>query len=102
MAQVGIREFKAGLSRYLREVRRGRPVYLTDRGEVVAQITAPVGLPGSGAQTHGSTADARLRALVERGVVRPAAQTDRLWASGPLVRMKPGTARRLLDADRDG
>lgn len=39
MAQVGIRELKANLSRYLREVQRGKCVYVTDRGEVIAQIT---------------------------------------------------------------
>ena len=101
MAQVGIREFKAGLSRYLREVRSGRPVYVTDRGEVVVQVTTPTGLPGAGARTRGSTADARLRTLIERGVLRPAARSARPWAKGPLARMKPGTACRLLDADRE-
>jgi antitoxin (DNA-binding transcriptional repressor) of toxin-antitoxin stability system len=37
MTQVGIRAFKAELSRYLRQVRNGQPVLLTDRGQVIAR-----------------------------------------------------------------
>lgn len=97
MALVGIRQFKAELSRYLREVRRGASVFVTDRGEIVAEVCRP-GLAGRG--TGGSSAAARLRALEERGLLRPPARTDRTWTKGALVRSKPGTARRLLDADR--
>lgn len=97
MAQVGIRRFKAELSRYLREVRRGRPVYVTDRGEIIAEVSRPGGGRGGAA----SPAAARLRALEERGQIRQPARADRSWARGALVRLKPGTARRLLDADRD-
>lgn len=100
MSQVGIRAFKAELSRYLRQVRNGQRVLLTDRGQVIAEISAPPGAAvGSGArQMRG--ARTRLAALVERGMLRPAARTDRPWATGRLVRLAPGTARRLLDADR--
>lgn len=98
MAQVGIRRFKAELSRYLREVRRGRPVYVTDRGEIIAEVSKPGGV-GSG--TAASPAAVRLRALEERGQFRQPARTNRAWTKGALMRLKPGTARRLLDADRD-
>jgi antitoxin (DNA-binding transcriptional repressor) of toxin-antitoxin stability system len=99
MAQVGIRAFKAELSRYLRQVRSGRSVLLTDRGQVIAEVSAPtVATKSTGARKLGR--DARLAALIERGVLRPAACRDRPWAKGRLVRLPPGTARRLLDADR--
>lgn len=35
---VGVRELKNRLSRYLREVKRGRTVTVTERGEVVALV----------------------------------------------------------------
>jgi prevent-host-death family protein len=100
MAQVGIRAFKAELSRYLRQVRSGRPVLVTDRGQVIAQVSAPTSTAkGPGAEGHRGPAT-RLAALIERGILRPAACADRPWAKGRLVRLAPGTASRLLDADR--
>ena len=100
MTQVGIRAFKAELSRYLRQVRSGRPVLVTDRGQVIAQVSAPTTTAkGPGAEGHRGTAT-RLAAMIERGILRPAACADRPWAKGRLVRLAPGTARRLLDADR--
>jgi len=100
MAQVGIRAFKAELSRYLRQVRSGRPVLVTNRGQVIAQVSAPTSsAKGPGAEGHRGTAS-RLAALTERGILRPAACADRPWAKGRLVRLAPGTASRILDADR--
>jgi antitoxin (DNA-binding transcriptional repressor) of toxin-antitoxin stability system len=46
MKTAGIREFKAKLSQYLAEVRRGEVVLVTDRGEVVAEVRQPA-WPGS-------------------------------------------------------
>jgi prevent-host-death family protein len=37
-AVVGVRELKTRLGRYLREVRRGRTIVVTDRGEPVAEL----------------------------------------------------------------
>ncbi|OLC50160.1 MAG: hypothetical protein AUH67_02535 [Chloroflexi bacterium 13_1_40CM_4_69_19] len=43
---VGIRDLKSGLSAYLRRVRRGEALLVTDRGEPIARIV-PAGLaPG--------------------------------------------------------
>jgi len=39
-----VRELKSGLSRYLRRVRAGETIVVTDRGEPVARII-PVGIP---------------------------------------------------------
>jgi prevent-host-death family protein len=41
MVAVGVRELKNRLSEYLRRVRQGETVLVTDRGTVVAQLTPP-------------------------------------------------------------
>jgi antitoxin (DNA-binding transcriptional repressor) of toxin-antitoxin stability system len=41
MKTVGIRELKDHLSEYLRRVRGGESVLVTDRGEVVAEFSPP-------------------------------------------------------------
>ena len=38
MEEVGVRELKASLSRYLRRVREGETIVVTDRGRPVARI----------------------------------------------------------------
>ncbi len=42
MKAAGIREFKAKISQYLADVRRGEVVLITDRGEVVAEVRQPL------------------------------------------------------------
>ena len=39
MKTVGVRELKNRLSEYLREVRSGESVLITDRGEVIAELS---------------------------------------------------------------
>jgi prevent-host-death family protein len=41
MKSVGLRELKNRLSEYVREVRSGEAVLVTDRGEVVAELLPP-------------------------------------------------------------
>jgi prevent-host-death family protein len=41
MKSVGLRELKNRLSEYVREVRAGEGVLVTDRGEVVAELVPP-------------------------------------------------------------
>jgi prevent-host-death family protein len=58
MITVGVRELKNNLSHYLRDVKRGRPITITERGQSVA-ILMPVG-------TH---SDAQLaRELSRKGI----------------------------------
>lgn len=56
---VGVRELKDHLSEYLRRVRAGESIVITDRGEPIARLT-----PGEAA---GQTGDARLSAAVADG-----------------------------------
>lgn len=44
MITVGVRELKNNLSHYLRDVKRGRPITITERGQSVA-ILMPAGTP---------------------------------------------------------
>jgi prevent-host-death family protein len=41
MRTAGIREVRQNLSALLREVRKGREIVITDRGEPVARLTPP-------------------------------------------------------------
>ena len=100
MEQVGIRAFKASLSRYLREVRAGTPLHITDRGQVIARVSPSAGVGGAPRRAGPGPEDLRLRAMIEGGVLRPASGTDRSWARTRLIRASPGIARKLIDSDR--
>ena len=64
-SEVGIRELKNGLSRYIERVRNGEEVIVTDRGRPVARLSSI------------DAADDRLAELVAAGIVRPPASTQR-------------------------
>jgi antitoxin (DNA-binding transcriptional repressor) of toxin-antitoxin stability system len=98
MRTAGVRELKAKLSEYLREVARGETILVTDRGRVVAELRAPGALP------QDTDPEARrVRDLMAKGLLfRPALTKDR----GALFRLHgpgfpPGTSQRLVDEDRD-
>jgi prevent-host-death family protein len=63
MRTVGVRELKNRLSEYLRIVRTGESVLITDRSEVIAEIVPPGGLASDGSLPPG------LIGLVRRGVL---------------------------------
>jgi antitoxin (DNA-binding transcriptional repressor) of toxin-antitoxin stability system len=95
MKAVGVRELKAHLSRYLREVRAGEVILVTDRSEVVAELRAPGAV--AAAETD---LDRGLRRLAERGGLRVGEPGDReAYRASPLA-APPGTARALLDEER--
>jgi prevent-host-death family protein len=62
--EVGVRELRNHLSRYLERVRGGEEVVVTDRGHAIARV-----LPIGGARV--------LDRLIAEGVVSPAAQPKR-------------------------
>jgi antitoxin (DNA-binding transcriptional repressor) of toxin-antitoxin stability system len=94
MRAVGIRELKNRLSEYLRAVREGECVYVTDRGRVIAELRPP----GAAAAPPGVPPG--LLELARQGRVRlglpnhPAA-----YPPSPL-RLPDGTAQQLIDEDR--
>jgi len=95
MRAVGVRDLKANLSRYLREVERGEVVLVTDRGRVVAELrAAPVSARPESSVERG------LRLLATRiplSILEP--HDPSVYAVSPL-RAEAGTARRLLDDER--
>lgn len=96
MRAVGVRELKNKLSEYLRLVRRGESVLVTDRGRVVAELHPPTRKVLEEFPYPG------LLELARAGKVRLGAPNDPgLYPSRP-VRMPEGTAAALIDEDRDG
>ena len=83
-------EAKARLSAIIRQVREGRHVLVTVRGEPVAEIRR---VPGAG-----NDLPARLAQLADRGVLVPGDRGDRALRR---VARKPGALARFL-ADRNG
>ena len=95
MKVVGIRELKNSLSEYLRRVRAGESVLVTDRGEVVAEL-AP---PGHG--TSDPSVPAALVALARRGLATLGSGTDpNLYRRLPRKGARKLTAAQLLEEER--
>lgn len=90
-----MRELKNRLSEYLRDVRAGERVLVTDRGEVVAEL-AP---PGEGGQ--GVDVPAALVVLARRGLVTLGGPGDGgLYPRLPRRGRRKLTASQLLDDER--
>lgn len=91
MRAAGIKELKARLSEYVRAVKAGETVLVTERGEVVAELRPPtgIGLP--------QAADA-LESLAREGQITHArlAKDGWRWATEGLG-LPTGTAESLLD-----
>ena len=95
MKTVGVRELKNRLSEYLRDVRAGERVLVTDRGEVVAEL-AP---PGHGGREP--DVPAALLALARRGLVTLGAPVEGARYPALPRRSRPKrTAAQLLDEER--
>jgi prevent-host-death family protein len=89
-ALVGIRELKTRLGGYLQEVRQGRTIVITDRGEPVAELS-PVLRPGS--------EDAALARLQALGAVTRL-EHRRLAPFRPVRGRGPSVSDAIID-DRD-
>jgi antitoxin (DNA-binding transcriptional repressor) of toxin-antitoxin stability system len=94
---VGVRELKNRLSEYIRHVRAGESVLITDRGEVVAELAPP---------GHGATdaeVPAGVLALARRGLATVGAKSDsNLYLALPRRRKRKVTAAQLLEEERGG
>jgi antitoxin (DNA-binding transcriptional repressor) of toxin-antitoxin stability system len=94
MKTVGLRELKNRLSAYIREVRAGQAVVVTDRGQVVAELRQP-GQVAPGAKVHPAVAR-----LVNRGMLTLGAPNERRLYP-PLSRLLRSTSSaKLLEAER--
>ena len=94
MQAIGIRELKNRLSHYVRIVKGGEVVLVTDRGEVVAELRPP------GSSPPDSDLPPGLVELARRGQVRlPTARGPHDYPLLPPI-VPDGTAARLLDEER--
>lgn len=89
MRTVGVRELKDKLSHYLRLVRGGEELLVTDRGQVVAELRPP-GRPG---------AQSPLDELIRVGLASACAPNSPS-AYRKLPPTRPGLGKHLLDAER--
>lgn len=101
MKAVGIKELKARLSEYLRQVRAGETILVTDREEVVAEL-GPVRRKAS----RPDSLEATLEALAEAGELTRASLSRSGWRWQPRpLGLPPGTVSALLDelrGEREG
>lgn len=98
MKAVGVRELKAQLSRYLRDVAGGEVVLVTDRGRVVAELRAPGDAPATETDF-----ERRLRVMASRYPLTIGRRSKNYhYEIEPIDRpVPPGTVKALLDAERD-
>jgi antitoxin (DNA-binding transcriptional repressor) of toxin-antitoxin stability system len=92
---VGIRELKNRLSEHLREVRRGEHLLITDRGEVIGELSPP------GQGTAETSVPIGVRALARRGMLTLGNPGDSgSYPALPRVRRGKHDAASMLDAER--
>src|SRR5579872_3850711 len=95
MRTVGIRELKNSLSEYLRRVRSGESVLVTDRGEIVAELTPP------GHSSSDPSAPPGILALARRGLATAGSSADpSLYRQLPRKGRRKLTSSQLLDEER--
>jgi len=90
--QVGIKNLKNNLSAYIRQVRMGVRIQVTDRDQVVAEIGQP-------RRDELGELPPLFAEWIRRGELRPRRASKRPLPVSS-VRFPAGTAQRLLDADR--
>ena len=90
---VGLRELKNRLSEYVRQVRSGEAILVTDRGEVVAELSTP------GQSTADQTIPTGLVNLARRSLITLGLpNSSAVYPALPRLLRQP--AARLLDEER--
>ncbi len=91
---MGLRELKNRLAEYVREVRSGEGVLVTDRGDVVAELVPP------GQTTVQGNVPSGLVALAKEGRLTLGAENDAAAYPKLSRLLKRGRAAALLDEER--
>ena len=89
--QIGVRDAKIHLSKYLRLVKNGQEIVLTERGRPIGKIV-PLG------KDEISLKD-RIKSLEESGVLEPAKKVIKI--SPPIPVSSKKTAQEYLEEDRE-
>jgi len=92
MRKVSSREFKNRMGRYMRAVRKGQSLMLTDRGKVVARVS-----PEEDPQTTPNALHERLKELEAQGLIRLA---TKLFSKFRAVKSRGKPASQMLLEDR--
>jgi len=93
---VGIKQLKARLSEYVREVRAGETVLVTDRDEVVAELR-----PARRQRPAAGSWEEIFQALADAGQVTRASLPKKGWTWKVRgLGLPPGTAQAILDEIR--
>jgi prevent-host-death family protein len=93
MNAVGLRELKNQLSRYVQRARSGETVLITDRGEVVAELTPP--RKGSSGEALTTLEEIKRKGLLYGGAPNISSLYPRLSRA-----LKRRSASELLDEER--
>lgn len=100
MKAIGVKELKARLSEYLRAVKAGETLLVTDRSEIVAELRPAGNRPG-----RPESLDDALDLLADRGEITRARVSKASWQWKPVGLGLPArTVRDILSdvrADRD-
>ncbi len=100
MRAVGVKNLKAQLSEYLRLVKTGETILITEREKVIAQIT-----PTARQDMFSDNTDQMLDSLEERGAMTLRSETmgsnDGVVLSPPLSFVLPVTSQEILDLLRE-
>lgn len=101
MKTVGVRELKNRLSEYIRQVRSGEGVLVTDRGQVVAELTQPGHGPIDTSVPAGLLSLAR-RDLVTLGAPAGPPTDANLYPALRRSRRRKRTSAQMLEDERGG
>jgi prevent-host-death family protein len=94
MKTVAVAELKARLSCYLRQVKAGEEVLVTERGAPIARLV-PV---GSGGREHDALGELERQGLLRRGT----GKLPRGFWTMPRPRDDQGSVRRAVSEEREG
>jgi antitoxin (DNA-binding transcriptional repressor) of toxin-antitoxin stability system len=95
MRTLDVKELRKRLSEYLREVRRGESVLVTDLGQAIAELSPPRHV------ANDPDLPAALLALAKRGLVTLGSPNDNsLYEAMPRSRRGLRSAAQLLDEER--
>lgn len=95
--KIGIKDLKARLSEYIREVQAGETILVTNRDDVVAELHPHYPATSPNRDTEGV-----LDGLARTGEVTRAQQRKSDWSWSPEgLKLPEGTARALLDELRE-
>lgn len=91
---VGIKDLKNNLSSYIREVKQGTRILVTERNQVVAELREPL------AQESEGPGHPLLRQWVKEGALRLPLNTSSGSLPSPVISLPDGTALQSLREDR--